>query len=104
MKDEKLRFAQECILQLSSALSDDDHLGIVTYGEEAHTLCPLMAQNLKGKHSIHKAVEKIAVESLSNLSDGIQTSLNEFNVNKVGFQFPAVVIITPGTPNHGLKR
>jgi Mg-chelatase subunit ChlD len=81
-------------------LDDTDRLGIVTYGDEAELVQPLVWMDKKNKQGTVSRIEKLHVKGLTNMWHGIKEGIRVFKDATVSSNVAAMMVLTDGMPNH----
>jgi Mg-chelatase subunit ChlD len=81
-------------------LDERDRLGIVTFSTEAKVVQQLLPMTKKNKKGAWDRIEKLKVESMTNLWHGILEGIKLFDDDERPNCVPAIMVLTDGLPNH----
>lgn len=81
-------------------LDENDRLGLVTFSTDARIVQNLLPMTKKNKKEAWARVEKLQVESMTNLWHGIHNGIKLFDDDERKHTAAAVMILTDGLPNH----
>lgn len=81
-------------------LDHNDRLGIVTFSTVAKVVQQLLPMTPKNKKNTWGRVEKLEVESMTNLWHGILEGIKLFEGDQRSNSAAAIMILTDGMPNH----
>jgi Mg-chelatase subunit ChlD len=82
------------------SLNENDRLGLVTFSTDARVVQNLLPMTKKNKEGTWERVEKLQVESMTNLWHGILKGIKLFDDDERTNTAAAVMILTDGMPNH----
>ncbi|TLD27588.1 u-box domain-containing protein [Venturia nashicola] len=81
-------------------LNENDRLGLVTFSTDARIVQKLLPMTTKNKKVAWARVEKLQVESMTNLWHGVLKGIKLFDDKERENTAAAVMILTDGMPNH----
>lgn len=81
-------------------LDENDRLGLVTFSTDARVVQNLLPMTKSNKKEAWERVEKLQVESMTNLWHGIHKGIKLFDDDERTNTAAAVMILTDGMPNH----
>lgn len=100
-----LALVKHALLSIIQTAMDADHIGIVTFSDNARTVLPLTPMNIQGKEIATKAVQSLITEGSTNLWAGIDASATmleeHYRQNRANSspRHYALLSLTDGQPN-----
>lgn len=83
-----------------STMDETDRLAIMTFSHKAKVLQPLLPMTPENKEKAEAHIERMGVESCTNLWAGIKSGIKLFENEDNTGRVPAVLVLTDGVPNH----
>lgn len=103
MKGNPLSQVKESVARLSSILSDEDALGVVTFSTSAQTVVPIQTLSSVGvRRGVERAGESLLADGYTNMSAGLSHAALQFPP-RAPDERQLVLLLSDGQPNVGTQ-
>jgi Ca-activated chloride channel family protein len=101
MSGEKIEKVKKSLIKMIQHLTDQDQLGIITFGSEAGQQLQVLKMTTENKEKAFKVVNDINAYGNTNLSGGLLKSVEQLSNRKSG-AINRVLLFTDGEANYGI--
>lgn len=102
MGGQKLRDAQQAVLQLLERLTPKDRLALIAYSNGVQKVSPLVEANNANRRHLAQAVRGLFAGGGTNLGGGLKTGIDTLMDQMAEGRQGKIILISDGLANHGI--
>lgn len=102
MSGKKITDAKQAILNLLSALSDQDRFGLVGYANYAQIHSGLINVTQANRNHLASIVQSIQPDGGTNLGEGLKTGIRMFETSQATGNISKIILVSDGLANQGI--